>query len=201
MGKIAVKIAKACDYKNAGTVEFLVDKYGKFYFIEMNTRIQVEHGVTEEVTGFDLVKRQIKIASGEHTEIDQKNVKILRHAIECRINAEDSERNFSPSPGKIDLYYPPGGHGVRVDSHIYAGYVVPPYYDSMVAKLISFAPTRDKAISRMYRALCEYLIRGIKTSIPLCTAIMKDPVFQSGEATTEYIENFMNRTPHHLWEN
>ena len=199
MGAAAIRIAKACDYKNAGTIEFLVDKHGDFYFIEMNTRIQVEHGVTEEVTGYDLVKRQILIAGGEHTELDQKDIKILRHAIECRINAENSERNFAPSPGTIGLYYPPGGHGIRVDSHIYGGYVVPPYYDSMVAKLISYAPTRKKAISRMYRGLCEYLIRGIHTSIPFCAAIMKDPVFQEGKATTSYIEDFINRTPRHLW--
>lgn len=195
MGKAAVKIAETCGYQNAGTVEFLVDKHGDFYFIEMNTRIQVEHGVTEEVTGLDLVKRQIQIANGEHTDIDQKEVKFHRHAIECRINAEDPGRNFIPCPGEIGLYYPPGGHGVRIDSHIYGGYVVPPYYDSMVAKLITYAYTRDKAIDRMYRALSEYLIHGIKTSIPFCAAIMKDPVFRNGEATTSYIPEFLERTP------
>ncbi len=199
MGKAAVKIAEACGYQGAGTIEFLVDKHGDFYFIEMNTRIQVEHGVTEEVTGLDLVKRQIQIANGEHTDIDQKDVKFIRHAIECRINAEDPGRNFIPCPGEITLYYPPGGHGVRVDSHIYGGYTVPPHYDSMVAKLITYAYTRDKAIDRMYRALREYLIRGIKTSIPFCAAIMQDPTFRSGQATTGYINDFMNRTPRDLF--
>lgn len=199
MGKAAIKIAEACDYQNAGTIEFLVDKNGDFYFIEMNTRIQVEHGVTEEVTGLDLVKRQIQIANGEHTDIDQKDVKFTRHAIECRINAEDPGRNFIPCPGEISLYYPPGGHGVRVDSHIYGGYNVPSHYDSMVAKLITYAFTREKAIDRMYRALSEYIIRGIKTSIPFCAAIMKDPVFRNGEATTGYINDFLSRTPRDLF--
>lgn len=199
MGRTAVRIAEQCGYQNAGTVEFLVDKDGNFYFIEMNTRIQVEHGVTEEVTGYDLVKRQIRIASGEKLDIEQKNVRMLKHAIECRINAEDPARQFAPCPGEIGLYYPPGGHGVRVDSHIYGGYTVPPHYDSMVAKLITFASTRDKAIDRMYRALNEYLIRGIKTTIPFCAAIMKDPAFRSGAATTNYIEEFMARTPKDLF--
>lgn len=199
MGKASVRLAEACNYQNAGTVEFLVDKHGDFYFIEMNARIQVEHGVTEEVTGYDLVKRQILIASGEKTEFDQKDVKFQRHAIECRINAEDPARNFAPCPGEIGLYYPPGGHGVRIDSHIYGGYIVPPYYDSMVSKLITYADTREKAMDRMYRALGEYLIRGIKTSIPFCMAIMKDPVFRSGQVTTGYIEEFMSRTPKNLF--
>lgn len=201
MGKAAIRIAEACGYHNAGTIEFLVDKHGDFYFIEMNTRIQVEHGVTEEVTGLDLVKRQLLIASGEHTELDQKDIKFTRHAIECRINAEDPARNFIPCPGEIGLYYPPGGHGVRVDSHIYGGYVVPPYYDSMVSKLITYAQTREMAIDRMYRALSEYLIRGIKTSIPFCAAVMRDPVFRSGSVTTGYINEFMNRAPKDLFNN
>jgi acetyl-CoA carboxylase biotin carboxylase subunit len=199
MGKAAVAIAEECGYQNAGTVEFLVDKNGDFYFIEMNTRIQVEHGVTEEVTGYDLVKRQIAIAGGEKLDLDQKDVRFIRHAIECRINAEDPARNFAPCPGQITLYYPPGGHGVRIDSHIYGGYVVPPYYDSMIAKVISYGQSREIAIDRMYRALNEYIIRGIRTSIPFCAAIMKDPVFRSGEATTKFVGDFMERTPKDLF--
>ncbi|MGE9296703.1 MAG: acetyl-CoA carboxylase biotin carboxylase subunit [Puniceicoccales bacterium] len=195
MGEAAVRIAQECNYQNAGTIEFLVDKNGDFYFIEMNTRIQVEHGVTEEVTGLDLVKRQIRIASGEPLELDQKDIKILRHCIECRINAEDPTRNFSPCPGEVTFYYAPGGHGVRVDSHVYQGYVVPPHYDSMVAKLMVYGRTREIAMDRMYRALNEYLIRGIKTTTPFCAAVMKDPVFRSGNVTTKYIEEFLSRTP------
>lgn len=199
MGKSAIRIAEQCGYRGAGTIEFLVDKHGNYYFIEMNTRIQVEHGVTEEVTGLDLVKQQILIAGGEHLAWEQKNIEFRGHAIECRINAEDPARNFSPCPGTVDLYYPPGGHGVRIDSHIYSGYTVPSHYDSMIAKLITHAETREMAIDRMYRALNEYLIRGIKTSIPFCSAIMKDPVFRSGGATTRYIEDFMARTPKDLF--
>ncbi len=199
MGRAAVRIAEACNYQNAGTVEFLVDKNGDFYFIEMNTRIQVEHGVTEEITGLDLVKRQIRIASGERLDLEQKDITFTRHAIECRINAEDPARNFAPCPGKIDLYYSPGGHGVRVDSHIYGGYEVPPHYDSMIAKLITYGKTREVAIDRMYRALNEYIIRGIRTSIPFCSAIMKDPVFRNGDATTKFVGDFLERTPKDLF--
>jgi len=195
MGESAVRIAHECGYQNAGTVEFLVDKNGDYFFIEMNTRIQVEHGVTEEVTGLDLVKRQIRIAGGEPLELDQKDIKILRHCIECRINAEDPTRNFAPCPGEVTFYYTPGGHGVRVDSHVYQGYIVPPYYDSMVAKLMVYGRTREIAMDRMYRALNEYLIRGIRTTIPFCAAVMKDPVFRSGNVTTKYIEEFLGRTP------
>lgn len=195
MGAAAVRIAQECNYQNAGTIEFLVDKNGDFYFIEMNARIQVEHGVTEEVTGLDLVKRQIRIASGEPLELEQKDIKILRHCIECRINAEDPTRNFAPCPGEVTFYYTPGGHGVRIDSHVYQGYVVPPYYDSMVAKLMVYGRTREIALDRMYRALNEYMIRGIKTTIPFCAAVMKDPVFRSGDVTTKYIEEFLSRTP------
>jgi acetyl-CoA carboxylase, biotin carboxylase subunit len=194
MGKAAVRIAENCKYENAGTIEFLVDKNGNFYFIEMNTRIQVEHGVTEEVTGIDLVNWQLKIASGQSLDFNQKDVKILRHAIECRINAEDPARNFTPCPGLIELYYAPGGHGVRVDSHCYSGYVIPPYYDSMIGKLISYGRSREVAMDRMNRALGEYLIRGIKTTAPFCKAIMCDPIFRSGAATTKFIEDYMNRT-------
>lgn len=199
MGRAAVRIAEACEYQNAGTVEFLVDKNGDFYFIEMNTRIQVEHGVTEEVTDLDLVKRQIRIASGEKLDLEQKDIRILRHAIECRINAEDPARNFAPCPGKIDLYYPPGGHGVRIDSHIYGGYEVPPHYDSMISKVITHGRTREIAMDRMYRALSEYLIRGIRTSTPFCAAIMKDPVFRNGGATTKFVEDFLARSPKDLF--
>ncbi len=198
MGKAAVRIAERCNYTNAGTIEFLVDKHGNPFFIEMNTRIQVEHGVTEEVTGIDLIKEQLKIASGEKLSFDQKAVKFERHAIECRINAEDPSRNFAPCPGEIKLYYPPGGHGVRVDSHCYGGYVIPPYYDSMIGKLITYGRSREVAIDRMYRALSEYLIRGISTSIPFCRAIMQDPTFRNGQVTTKYVEDFLARAPKDL---
>ncbi|MDR0756192.1 MAG: acetyl-CoA carboxylase biotin carboxylase subunit [Puniceicoccales bacterium] len=194
MSKAAVKLAKACDYEGAGTLEFLVDKYGSFYFIEMNTRIQVEHTVTEEAMGVDLVKWQLRIANGERLTLEQKHVQCRKHAIECRINAEDSEKNFVPCPGNIDLYYAPGGYGVRVDSHVYGGYSIPPYYDSMVGKLIVSADTREEAIERMHRALNEYIIRGIKTTIPLCKKIMQDPSFRIGNVTTKYVETFFNRT-------
>lgn len=199
MGTAAVKLAKACNYQNAGTIEFLVDKYGKFYFIEMNTRIQVEHGVTEEVTGLDLIKMQIQIAAGLPLPIKQSDVKILRHAIECRINVEDPSRNFAPCPGKIGLYYAPGGHGVRLDSHAYSGYTIPPFYDSMMAKLITFGHTRQVAIDRMYRALSEYIFHGVATTIPFSKAIMQDPTFCQGEVTTKYVEDFLNRAPKHLF--
>ncbi len=194
MGKAAIRAAEAADYQNAGTVEFLVDAQGNFFFIEMNTRIQVEHPVTEEVTGVDLIKQQILVADGRPLEIDQSDIMFERHAIECRINAEDPARNFVPSPGTIGLYYSPGGHGVRVDSHAYSGYQIPPYYDSMIGKLICYGSTREIAIERTYRALSEYLIRGIKTTIPLHKAIMMDPVFIDGKATTAYMEDFMSRT-------
>lgn len=200
MGKAAIKAAQAANYENAGTVEFLVDAEGNFYFIEMNTRIQVEHPVTEEVTGIDLIKQQIHIANGEHLGFDQKDITFSRHAIECRINAEDPAKNFAPSPGTIGLYYSPGGHGVRVDSHAYSGYQIPPYYDSMIGKLICYGSTREIAIERTYRALSEYLIRGIKTTIPLHKAIMMDPVFAEGKATTAYMEDFLNRTPTEMFD-
>jgi acetyl-CoA carboxylase, biotin carboxylase subunit len=199
MGKAAVKAAEAASYENAGTIEFLVDAKGNFYFIEMNTRIQVEHPVTEEVTGIDLIKQQIRIANGEKLEFDQGDIQFNRHAIECRINAEDPARNFIPSPGVIDLYYAPGGPGIRVDSHAYSGYAIPPYYDSMIGKLIAYGPDRKTALGRMYRALSEYYIRGIKTTIPLHKAIMSDPVFIEGKATTAYMEEFMARTPTDLF--
>ena len=161
----------------------------------MNTRIQVEHPVTEEVTGIDLIKQQISVANGDKLAFDQGDIKFgEKHAIECRINAEDPARNFAPSPGTIGLYYAPGGLGVRVDSHAYSGYTIPPYYDSMIGKLICYGPTRKVALERAYRALSEYLIRGIKTTIPLHRAIMADPVFIEGKATTAYMEDFLGRT-------
>jgi acetyl-CoA carboxylase biotin carboxylase subunit len=194
MGKAAIRAASAADYENAGTVEFLVDAKGNFYFIEMNTRIQVEHPVTEEVTGIDLVKQQIAIANGDKLPFDQGDIKVGKHAIECRINAEDPSRNFTPSPGTIGLYYAPGGPGVRVDSHAYSGYTIPPFYDSMIGKLICSGKTRQDALASMRRALSEYLIRGVKTTIPLHKAIMSDPVFIEGKATTAYMEEFLSRT-------
>jgi acetyl-CoA carboxylase biotin carboxylase subunit len=199
MGKMAVRAAAAAEYENAGTIEFIVDPKGEFYFIEMNTRIQVEHPVTEEVTGIDLIKEQIRIASGEKLNFTQKDIEFRGHAIECRINAEDPARNFTPSPGTIGLYYAPGGHGVRVDSHVYSGYTIPPYYDSMIGKLIAHGDNRKMALERMYRALSEYLIRGIETTIPLHKAILSDPVFIAGKATTGYLEEFLSRTPPDLF--
>ena len=195
MGEAAVNAARAADYEGAGTIEFLVNDQREFFFLEMNTRIQVEHPVTEEVTGVDLIKQQILIASGEPIAFTQEEVQFNYHAIECRINAEDPSRNFIPSPGCIDLYYAPGGHGVRVDSHAYGGYIIPPYYDSMIGKLITYGRTRDVAIQRMYRALSEYIIRGVKTTIPLQKAIISDPKFQAGEATTAFMEDFLERKP------
>jgi acetyl-CoA carboxylase biotin carboxylase subunit len=199
MGQAAIAAASAASYANAGTIEFLVDEKGEFYFIEMNTRIQVEHPVTEEVTGIDLEKQQILVAAGEHLAFDQKDITFTKHAIECRINAEDPARNFAPSPGTIGLYYAPGGHGVRVDSHAYGGYTIPPYYDSMIGKLIAYGSTRQIALQRAYRALSEYLIRGVKTTIPLHKAIISDPLFCSGKATTSYMEDFFARMPPDLF--
>mgnify|MGYP001346916545 FL=1 len=195
MGEAAVAATTAANYEGAGTIEFLVDQKSNFYFLEMNTRIQVEHPVTEEVTGIDLIKQQIQIARGEPLAFKQEEVQYNYHAIECRINAEDPANNFTPSPGCIDLYYAPGGHGVRVDSHAYGGYIIPPYYDSMIGKLITYGRSREVAIERMYRALSEYLIRGIHTTIPLQKAIISDARFQAGEATTAFMEEFMEHPP------
>ncbi len=188
MGTAAIKAAQAINYESVGTVEFLVDKHRNFYFMEMNTRIQVEHCVTEEVINFDLIKEQIKIAAGE--KIVGKAYYPQMHAIECRINAEDPYNDFRPSPGKITVLHQPGGHGVRVDSHVYAGYVIPPYYDSMIAKLISVAQTREEAINTMSRALSEYVIEGVKTTIPFHQQLMKDENFISGNFTTKFLEGF-----------
>jgi len=188
MGEAAIKGAKAVNYEGAGTIEFLVDKHGSFYFMEMNTRIQVEHPVTEEVINFDLIKEQIKVASG--VPISGNNYEPTMHAIECRINAEDPFNNFRPSPGTITNFHSPGGHGVRVDTHVYAGYTIPPYYDSLIAKLICVAQTRDEAISTMERALSEFVIEGIKTTIPLHLRLMADPNFRAGNFTTKFMETF-----------
>ncbi len=188
MGDAAIKAAQAVLYEGVGTVEFLVDKHRNFYFMEMNTRIQVEHPITEEVINYDLVKEQIKIAAG--ISITGKNYYPHLHAIECRINAEDPYNNFRPSPGKITTLHVPGGHGVRVDSHIYAGYVIPPYYDSMIAKLITIAQTREEAISTMERALSEFVIEGVQTTIPFHMQLMKDKNFKEGNYTTKFLETF-----------
>ena len=199
MGRDAVKLAKSVKYEGAGTVEFLVDGNGDYFFIEMNTRIQVEHGVTEEVTGVDLVKEQLLIASGRKLSYQQKDIKITMHCIECRICAEDPSRNFAPCPGEITLYYSPGGHGVRIDSHCYSGYTIPPHYDSMIAKVMTYGRTRDLALDRMDRALGEYLIRGIKTNIPFSRAIIRDPHFREGKYTTKFIEKFLERVPKDIY--
>jgi acetyl-CoA carboxylase, biotin carboxylase subunit len=188
MGEAAIKAASAINYESVGTVEFLVDKHRNFYFMEMNTRIQVEHGVTEEVISYDLIKEQIKIAAG--VPISGRNYEPKIHAIECRINAEDPYNDFRPCPGKITTLHTPGGHGVRVDSHIYAGYTIPPYYDSMIAKVIAVAQTREEAISTMERALSEYVIEGIKTTIPFHLQLMKNEEFRKGNFTTKFIESF-----------
>ncbi|MDA9555595.1 acetyl-CoA carboxylase biotin carboxylase subunit [Pelobium sp.] len=188
MGEAAIKGAMAVNYEGAGTVEFLVDKHRNFYFMEMNTRIQVEHPVTEEVINFDLIKEQIKVAAG--IPISGKSYTPEMHAIECRINAEDPFNNFRPSPGKITHFHSPGGHGVRVDTHVYAGYVIPPNYDSMIAKLICVAQTREEALSTMERALSEFVIEGIKTTIPFHLKLMKDPNFRAGNFTTKFMETF-----------
>jgi acetyl-CoA carboxylase biotin carboxylase subunit len=189
MGEAAIKAASAINYESVGTIEFLVDKHRNFYFMEMNTRIQVEHCVTEEVVSFDLIKEQIKIAMGE--KISGKNYEPTMHAIECRINAEDPYNDFRPSPGKITTLFTPGGHGVRVDSHVYAGYVIPPYYDSMIGKLITVAQTREEAIDTMYRALSEYVIEGIKTTIPFHLQLMQNEDFRKGNFTTKFLESFV----------
>jgi acetyl-CoA carboxylase, biotin carboxylase subunit len=191
MGNCSVKLAAAVGYENAGTMEYLVDQDGNFYFMEMNTRIQVEHPVTEEVYGCDLVREQIRVASGEHLSELVANARPRCHAIECRINAEDPDANFQPSPGTIELYYAPGGRGVRIDSHVYSGYTVPPHYDSMISKLICRSSTRTGAIRRMARALSEYLITGIKTTIPFQAKIMENADFLRGDFDTGFIEKMI----------
>lgn len=188
MGQAAIKGAQAIGYEGAGTVEFLVDKHGNFFFMEMNTRIQVEHPITEEVTDFDLIKEQIKVAAGE--PISGQNYTPKLYAMECRINAEDPGNGFRPSPGKITNLHFPGGHGVRIDSHVYSGYTIPPNYDSMIAKLIVSGQSREEVITRMKRALQEFVIEGIKTTIPFHIKLMDDPVFRSGQFTTKFLESF-----------
>jgi acetyl-CoA carboxylase biotin carboxylase subunit len=186
MGTAAIKAAEAVKYEGVGTVEFLVDKNRDFYFMEMNTRIQVEHTITEEVVNYDLIKEQIKLAAGEN--ISGKNYYPQMHAIQCRINAEDPDRDFAPCPGTISVYHAPGGHGVRLDTHVYAGYQVPPFYDSLISKLIVVAQTREEAILKMQRALDEYIIEGIKTTIPFHQRLMRNDRFRSGDFTTKFME-------------
>ena len=188
MGEAAIKAAEAVKYEGVGTVEFLVDKHRNFYFMEMNTRIQVEHPVTEEVVDYDLIREQIKVAAG--IEISGKNYMPQLHAIECRINAEDPYNDFRPSPGMITSFHSPGGHGVRIDTHVYANYMIPPFYDSMIAKLITVAQTREEAIQKMERALDEFIIEGIKTTIPFHQQLMNNEDFRKGNYTTKFMEDF-----------
>jgi len=188
MGEAAIKAASAINYESVGTIEFLVDKHRNFYFMEMNTRIQVEHCVTEEVVNYDLIKEQVKIAMGE--SISGANYEPEMYAIECRINAEDPYNDFRPSPGRITTLHQPGGHGIRIDSHVYAGYTIPPYYDSMIGKIIAVARTREEAIQTMHRALSEYVIEGVKTTIPFHLQLMKDERFRKGDFNTKFLEGF-----------
>ncbi len=189
MGEAAVHGVEAIGYVGAGTVEFLLDRDGKFFFLEMNTRIQVEHPVTEEATGYDLVKEQLRVAAGEPLAVPD-GVRLLSHALECRINAEDPENDFRPSPGRITTFHPPGGPGVRVDTHVYTGYVVPPYYDSLIAKLIVRAPTREEAIQRADLALDMFVIEGVQTTIPFLRRVLEHPDFRAGSIDTNFLERF-----------
>ncbi|MCY3594711.1 MAG: acetyl-CoA carboxylase biotin carboxylase subunit [Bacteroidetes bacterium] len=193
MGAAAIAGAESVNYEGAGTVEFLLDSSGEFYFMEMNTRIQVEHPVTEEVTGFDLIQQQIRVAMGE--SLSKSDFSIKGHAIECRINAEDPDKNFRPCPGRIEQFHAPGGPGVRVDTHVYAGYVIPSHYDSMIAKLVTYAPTREWAIRRMQRALDEFILEGVATTIPFHKELLQHPAFLSGEIDTHFVENQMLQQP------
>jgi acetyl-CoA carboxylase biotin carboxylase subunit len=187
MGEAAVRLAKRVGYKSAGTVEFLLDEDESFYFMEMNTRIQVEHPVTEMVTGVDLVKEQIRSAAGERIG---EPPALVGHAIECRINAEDPAHDFRPSPGKITAFHAPGGPGIRIDTHVYAGYSVPPYYDSLLGKLIAYGSTRDEALGRAYQALEEFIIEGVKTTIPFLREVLRHPDFVAGEFDTHFLERW-----------
>ncbi|MEI6631717.1 MAG: acetyl-CoA carboxylase biotin carboxylase subunit, partial [bacterium] len=189
LGELAIKGARAVNYVSAGTIEFLLDQHNNFYFMEMNTRIQVEHPVTEMVTGIDLIKEQIRIAAGERLHFQQDDIKIKGSSIECRINAEDFENNFMPSPGKIETLNLPGGPGVRVDTHIYPGYEITPYYDSMVAKLITYAKTRPEAIQIMRRALSEFHIAPIKTTINFHLSLLNNPLFLKGDISTHFVQD------------
>jgi acetyl-CoA carboxylase biotin carboxylase subunit len=193
MGEAAKKAVRAINYEGVGTVEFLVDKHRNFYFMEMNTRIQVEHTITEEVIDYDLIKEQIKIAAGE--KISGKDYEPKLHAIQCRINAENPFKDFMPNPGEIIHYHQPGGHGVRIDTHVYAGYKIPPYYDSMISKLITVAQTREEAIAKMKRALEEYIIEGVHTTIPFHRQLMENEDFLKGNFTTKFMETFELKKP------
>jgi acetyl-CoA carboxylase biotin carboxylase subunit len=191
MGEAAVKAAKAVDYTGAGTIEFIYDvNQNTYYFMEMNTRIQVEHPVTEMVTGVDLIKEQIYVASGEKLSLTQEEVTFNGWAMECRINAENPEKNFMPSPGRVEGYLPPGGYGVRIDSAVYPGYMIPPYYDSMVAKVIVHGKTRQEAIARMKRALSEFVVEGVHTTIPFHQKLLEHDVFIGGEFNTKFLETY-----------
>jgi acetyl-CoA carboxylase biotin carboxylase subunit len=190
MGEAAVAAARAVDYVGAGTVEFIYTPTGDFYFMEMNTRIQVEHPVTEWVTGVDLVKEMMLAAAGEPLSVSQQQIELRGHAIECRINAEDPDKGFLPNPGRISEYLPAGGIGVRVDSAAYTGYTIPPYYDSMIGKLIVWAPTRNEAIARMIRALSEFHIEGVKTTIPFHLKVLDHEKFRSGDVSTRFVEEY-----------
>jgi acetyl-CoA carboxylase biotin carboxylase subunit len=193
MGSAAVRAAQAINYVGAGTIEFLLDKHGKFYFMEMNTRIQVEHPVTEMVTGVDLIAEQLKIAMGEKLQLSQKDVILSGHAIECRINAEDPDYDFRPNPGRISAYLPPGGPGVRMDSHVYTDYVIPPYYDSLIGKLIVWAGDRPMAIARMKRALYEFAITGVPTTIGFHQKVLEDEAFKEGQVYTNYVQELLEK--------
>lgn len=187
MGKAAVAAAKVCGYYNAGTIEFLVDDKNNFYFMEMNTRIQVEHPITEFVTGIDLVKAQLKIAAGKELPYSQEDIRVKGHSIECRINAESPEKGFRPSPGKINALHIPGGPGIRIDSSVYSGYEITPYYDSMIAKLIVYAPTRKEAIAKMKWALAEFIVEGVDTNIDFQLSLIRDPAFEEGNYDIGYL--------------
>ncbi|MEN9253052.1 MAG: acetyl-CoA carboxylase biotin carboxylase subunit, partial [Thermostichales cyanobacterium BF3_bins_165] len=191
-GAMAVKVAQTILYVGAGTIVFLLDKHGQFYFIEMNTRIQVEHPVTEMVTGLDLIAEQIRVAQGLPLSLKQDQVELRGHAIECRLNAEDPSHQFRPHPGRISAYLPPGGPGVRMDSHVYADYEIPPHYDSLIGKLIVWAPDRPAAIRRMQRALGECAIIGVSTTIPFHQQILAHPAFQAGEVYTNFIQEHLS---------
>lgn len=192
MGETAIQVARAVNYQNVGTVEFLVDRHRNFYFLEMNTRVQVEHTITEEITGIDIVKEMIRLAAGQPLSIRQDEVELNGHAIECRINAEDPTRNFQPSTGKITAYYSPGGFGVRIDGNCYRGYVVPPYYDSLLAKMTVWGRTWRETVDRTHRCLDEFVIRGVKTTIPLYLKIMEDEAFRQGDFDIHYIDRRLN---------
>jgi acetyl-CoA carboxylase, biotin carboxylase subunit len=200
MGRAAIRIAELANYTNAGTVEFIVDDHGNFYFLEVNKRIQVEHPITEEVTGIDLVRLQIMVAMGEPLKMSEKDIQFRGHAIECRINAEDPFDDFRPSPGRIEMYYAPGGRGVRVDSHAYAGYTIPPFYDSMIGKLITYGKDRREAMDKMNRALSEYMITGVKTTIQFEQAILQDPNFRRGVYSTNFVETLLGGARRELIE-